>query len=78
MEKIKKKNLDCSDKQTKRKQVSGSKETKNKTSLNKCKLHSKKNAEQKSQYIGPSKVIMLLKPRYLDAAPVKPCQQLRR
>lgn len=32
-------------------------------------------ALEKSQYIGPSKVIMLLKPKYLDAAPAKPCQQ---
>lgn len=36
-----------------------------------------KNAEQKSQYIGPSKAIMLLKPRYLDAAPAKPCHSYK-
>jgi len=28
-------------------------------------------------YIGPSNDIMLLKPRYLDAAPTKPCPQLK-
>lgn len=36
-----------------------------------------KNAEQKSQYIGPSKAIMLLKPRYLVAAPAKPCHSYK-
>lgn len=29
------------------------------------------------QYIGPSNDIMLLKPRYLNAAPAKPCPWLK-